>query len=218
MIKPGPVVVSGTAGAYKPVSGASPAGWNVWASDGRIVPPPGLYRVTTTAGVTLQKRTAGGSFVPAGDLVRISAGEAITPNYRDSEDYVMVENVSPPPYFVERLRRWGRAWVGGRCGAETRETGSRCVSSARRKPRRSQCRGVAGVVHRSHLPTRGNLLGGVHRGRELGEAWQRDGENHRARATDVRRRRPPAVAVHARRASNPRHTRVGLAGGEHGGA
>lgn len=96
LIKPGPVIVSGTRGSYAPVSGSSPAGWSVWGSDGRIIPPPGLYRVTTT-GITVRKRTVDGSFVEVGDLVRISTGEAITPNYRNSEDVVMVEKVIPPP-------------------------------------------------------------------------------------------------------------------------
>lgn len=95
LIKPGPVAVSGTKGSYAPVSGRVPAGWSVWGSDGRIIPPPGLYRVTTT-GITVKKRTTDGNFVPAGDLVRINTGEAITPDYQDSEDIVMVEKVSPP--------------------------------------------------------------------------------------------------------------------------
>ena len=68
----------------------------VWGSDGRIIPPPGLYRVTTT-GMTVRKRTTDGRFVDAGDLVRISEGESITPDYRNSEDIVMVEKVIPPP-------------------------------------------------------------------------------------------------------------------------
>ena len=95
LIKPGPVVVSGTKGSYAPVTGSAPAGWAVWTSDGRIVPPPGLYRVTTT-GLTVRKRTTDGNFVAVGDLVRISAGEAITPDYKTSEDVVMVEIVSLP--------------------------------------------------------------------------------------------------------------------------
>lgn len=96
LIKPGPVVVSGTRGSYAPVSGSSPPGWSVWGSDGRIIPPAGLYRVTTT-GITVRKRTTDGNFVEVGDLVRINAGEAITPDYRNSEDVVMVEKVIPPP-------------------------------------------------------------------------------------------------------------------------
>lgn len=96
LIKPGPVVVSGTRGRYSVAGGSAPPGWNVWSSDGRIVPPPGLYRVTTTVGVALTKRTTDGKFVTIGDLVRIADGEAITPEYRNSEDVVMVENVSPP--------------------------------------------------------------------------------------------------------------------------
>lgn len=97
LIKPGPVVVSGTRGSFKVAGGSAPPGWSVWGSDGRIVPPPGLYRVTTTAGVTFTKRTTDGRFVEAGDLVRIADGESITPTYRDSEDVVMVEKVIPPP-------------------------------------------------------------------------------------------------------------------------
>lgn len=96
LVRPGPVVVSGTKGSYAPASGSSPAGWSVWGSDGRIVPPPGLYRVTTT-GMTVRKRTTDGNFIEVGDLVRINAGEAITPDYRNSEDVVMVEKVIPPP-------------------------------------------------------------------------------------------------------------------------
>lgn len=96
LIKPGPVVVSGTKGSFKVAGGSDPPGWVVWTSDGRIIPPPGLYRVTTT-GVTVRKRTTDGRFVDTGDLVRINAGEAITPDYRNSEDVVMVEKVIPPP-------------------------------------------------------------------------------------------------------------------------
>lgn len=96
LIRSGPVVVSGTRGSYSVAGGSTPPGWVVWGSDGRIIPPPGLYRVTTT-GVTVRKRTTDGNFVAVGDLVRINAGEAITPDYRNSEDGVMVESVSPPP-------------------------------------------------------------------------------------------------------------------------
>lgn len=109
LIKPGPVVVSGTRGSFK-AAGSTPPGWIVWSSDGRIVPPPGLYRVTTTAGVTYTKRTTDGRFVEAGDLVRIAEGESITPIYRDSEDAVMVEKLIPPPLLNSRvataLGRW----------------------------------------------------------------------------------------------------------------
>lgn len=96
LIKPGPVVVSGTRGGYSVAGGSAPPGWSVWGSDGRIIPPAGLYRVTTT-GITVRKRTTDGNFVEVGDLVRINAGEAITPDYRNSEDVVMVEKVIPPP-------------------------------------------------------------------------------------------------------------------------
>lgn len=96
LIKPGPVVVSGTKGSFKVAGGSAPPGWSVWGVDGRIVPPPGLYRVTTTAGVTFTKRTTDGKFVEAGDLVRIADGESITPQYGSSEDIVMVESVFLP--------------------------------------------------------------------------------------------------------------------------
>lgn len=96
LIKPGPVVVSGTKGSYSVAGGSAPPGWVVWGSDGRIIPPPGLYRVTTT-GVTVRKRTTDGNFVAVGDLVRINEGEAIAPDYRNGEDIVMVEKVIPPP-------------------------------------------------------------------------------------------------------------------------
>lgn len=108
LVRPGPVVVSGTKGSYAPASGSSPAGWSVWVSDGRIIPPPGLYRVTTT-GMTVRKRTTDGNFVAVGDLVRINAGEAITPDYKTSEDVVMVEKVIPPPLLrriFARLVGW----------------------------------------------------------------------------------------------------------------
>lgn len=97
LVSPGPVMVSGTKGSYAPASGSSPAGWSVWGSDGRIIPPPGLYRVTVTAGVTFTKRTTDGSFIEVGNLVRIADGESIIPKYASSEDVVMVEKVSPPP-------------------------------------------------------------------------------------------------------------------------
>lgn len=96
LIKPGPVVVSGTRGSFKVAGGSAPPGWSVWGSDGRIVPPPGLYRVTVTAGVTFTKRTADGRFVGTGDLVRIADGESITPQYASGEDVVMVEKVISP--------------------------------------------------------------------------------------------------------------------------
>lgn len=97
LVSPGPVVVSGTKGSYAPAAGSSPQGWSVWGTDGRIVPPPGVYRVTTTAGVVVQKRTTDAKFVGAGALVRIAEGESINPQYTSSEDVVMVEQVSPPP-------------------------------------------------------------------------------------------------------------------------
>ena len=97
LIGPGPVVVSGTKGSYAPASGSSPAGWSVWGTDGRVVPPPGLYRVSHT-GMTVQKRTATGQFVPLnGDLVRIETGEAIAADYRNDGDVLMVEVIPPPP-------------------------------------------------------------------------------------------------------------------------
>lgn len=110
LVRPGPVVVSGTRGSYSVAGGSAPPGWTVWGSDGRIIPPPGLYRVTTTAGVTFTKRTTDGRFVEAGDLVRIADGESITPDYKTSEDVVMVEKVIPPPLLNSRvataLGRW----------------------------------------------------------------------------------------------------------------
>lgn len=109
LIKPGPVVVSGTRGNFK-AAGSTPPGWIVWSSDGRIVPPPGLYRVTTTAGVTFTKRTTDGKFVEAGDLVRIADGEAITPTYNDSEDVVMVEKLIPPPLRNCKVLGWWSLW------------------------------------------------------------------------------------------------------------
>lgn len=118
LVRPGPVVVSGTKGSYKPAAGSSPPGWAVWGSDGRIIPPPGLYRVTTT-GITVRKRTTDGNFVAVGDLVRIADGEAITPDYRNSEDVVMIEKVIPPPCFLGFLLRW----VGGCRGAKTHQAG-----------------------------------------------------------------------------------------------
>lgn len=96
LVRPGPVVVSGTRGSFKVAGGSAPPGWSVWGSEGRIIPPAGLYRITTT-GVTVRKRTTDGRFIEAGDLVRIADGESITPDYRNSEDVVMVEKVIPPP-------------------------------------------------------------------------------------------------------------------------
>lgn len=85
----------------------SPAGWSVWSSDGRVVPPPGTYRVSHT-GMTVRKRSAGGTFTPVeGDLVTIESGEAITADYRNDGDVLMVELI-PPPCFV------GFVWGGCR--------------------------------------------------------------------------------------------------------
>lgn len=108
LIQAGLVVVSGTRGSYVPVGGSAPTGWMVWASDGRIIPPPGLYRVTTTAGVTVLKRTTDAKLVAVGDLVRIEQDESINPQYQTSEDAVMVESVSPPllPRIFARLVGW----------------------------------------------------------------------------------------------------------------
>lgn len=118
LVRPGPVVVSGTKGSYSVAGGSAPPGWTVWGSDGRIIPPPGLYRVTTT-GMTVRKRTTDGNFVAVGDLVRINAGEAITPDYKTSEDVVMVEKVIPPPYFVGLLRAWWGACHGAKTNRST---------------------------------------------------------------------------------------------------
>lgn len=85
----------------------SPEGWIVWGSDGRVVPPPGTYRISHT-GMSVRKRTSTGRFVTMeGDLVTIESGEAITADYRNDGDVLMVELI-PPPYFVELLQRlWG---------------------------------------------------------------------------------------------------------------
>lgn len=97
LIGPGPVVVSRAGGGFKVAGGSAPEGWNVWVSDGRVIPPPGVYRVSHT-GMTVQKRTAGGVFTPLeGDLVRIEDGEAIAADYRNDGAVLMVESVSPPP-------------------------------------------------------------------------------------------------------------------------
>lgn len=213
LIKPGPVVVSGTKGSYSVAGGSAPPGWTVWGSDGRIIPPPGLYRVTTT-GITMRKRTTDGNFVAVGDLVRINEGEAIAPDYRNGEDVVMVEKVIPPPYFVEFFRRL----VGGCRGAKTRATRPRRVPSAGRQPHRRYTRDVDSVAIGAYLPAGGHLLGGDNGWGDRGKARQRDDEGHLPTGGDPHQGRPPAAAIHAGRASDPRHARVAPAGGEGRGA
>lgn len=74
----------------------SPKGWSVWGSDGRVVPPPGTYRISHT-GMVVQKRTSTGRFVAVeGDLVAIESGEAIAADYRNDGDVLMVELIPPP--------------------------------------------------------------------------------------------------------------------------
>ena len=104
LIGPGPVVVSRANGSFKVAGGSAPEGWSVWGSDGRVVPPPGVYRVSHT-GVVVRKRTTTGQFVTVeGDLVTIESGEAIAADYRNDGDVLMVE-VIPPPLF--RRICWG---------------------------------------------------------------------------------------------------------------
>lgn len=109
LINHGPVCVSGTMGHFK-VTEPSPPGWSVWGSDGRVYPPAGLYRVTSTEGVVIRKRTTDGAFVDVGNLVRIAEGEAITPNYKNSESVVMIEKVSPPPILLRIFAALG-GWL-----------------------------------------------------------------------------------------------------------
>ncbi len=217
LVRSGPVVVSGTKGSYTTPSGTTPPGWNVWASDGRIVPPPGLYRVTTTAGLVVQKRTTYGKFVEVGGLVRISAGEAITADYRNSEDVVMVENVSPP-YFVGFFRRL----VGGRRGAETCEARPRRFLRPRWGTTTRERLHLEHLEIRQNLPASGHLLGRAQCGRTDREAqYNRLGNARNSAAPDgrpIQRRRLHTAAVHAGRPSGARHPRLNLSGGEHRGA
>ena len=74
-----------------------PKGWSVWGSDGRVVPEPGLYRVTTT-GAGIQKRdSAGFKAVQQGALVRIQQGEQIVFDWTAGDKVALVEKIAPPP-------------------------------------------------------------------------------------------------------------------------
>lgn len=200
LIKPGPVVVSGTNGSYAPASGSAPPGWTVWGSDGRVMPPPGVYRVSHT-GMTVRKRTASGRFIPLeGDLVTIESGEAIAADYRNDGDVLMVELI-PPPCFVGFVG-------GGRGGAEARATRPRCIPGAGRQSHRRHSCDVDSVANGTNLPAGGHLLGGDHTRRESREARLRDGECHPAHARFVQGRRLPAAAIQAGRASNQTRTRL----------
>lgn len=151
----------------------------------------------STSGSRLHSAVAFVSGAGVGPVVRVL-------NPTESTEVTIMSEPLPPPYFVERLLRW----AGGCRGAETRETRHRGVPGARRGAHHRERRVVDSVGSGTHLPTGGHLLGRNHTRGERGETRQRNSEGHLPTGGVVHQGRPPASAIHAGRASNPRHARV----------
>lgn len=125
-------------------------------------------------------------------------------NPTENTEVTIMSETLPPPYFVGLLR----AWRGGCRGAETYQARPRRVPSPGRAAHRRHTRVVDSVGRGANLPTGWHLLGGVHRRYERGETRNRNRGAHVPRGGDLRQGRLPAAAIHAGRASNPRHTRL----------
>ena len=77
-----------------------PKGWSMWSSDGRVMPPAGLYRVTLIGTTPAIRRASTWEYPPNGSVVRIEDGDAITP--KESSNYTMIieqlaAKTAPPP-------------------------------------------------------------------------------------------------------------------------
>lgn len=55
-------IARGTGTPITTIDGGTPDGWSVWGSDGRIVPTPGLYRITASPGSEISIRKPGGAW------------------------------------------------------------------------------------------------------------------------------------------------------------
>lgn len=65
-----------------------PTGWSMWGSDGRIILPAGLYRVTLIGSSPAIRRSSGFEYPPNGSVVQIVDGDAIAP--KESSEYTMI--------------------------------------------------------------------------------------------------------------------------------
>lgn len=65
-----------------------PKGWSMWRSDGRVMPPAGLYRATFIGTAPAIRRSSGWEYPPNGSLVQIADGDAIIP--KESNNYTMI--------------------------------------------------------------------------------------------------------------------------------
>lgn len=77
-----------------------PTGWSMWGSDGRVIPPAGLYRVTLIGTLPAIRRSNTWEYPPNGTLVNIAEGDALAP--KESSDYTMIieqlaAETAPPP-------------------------------------------------------------------------------------------------------------------------
>ena len=106
MLKPvasAPIVHVSGRGATETTSNTQspmPQGWSMWGSDGRILPTPGLYRVTLIGTAPAIRRASAWEYPPNGSVVRIEDGDAIIP--KESSDYTMIieqlaAETAPPP-------------------------------------------------------------------------------------------------------------------------
>lgn len=97
-----------------------PKDWSMWSSDGRVMPPAGLYRVTFIGTAPAVRRSNGWEYPPNGSVIKTVAGDAIVP--KESANYTLileqlVAETAPPcglGLLTALLRRCGH-------GAKTRQ-------------------------------------------------------------------------------------------------
>lgn len=93
-----------------------PAGWSMWSSDGRVMPPAGLYRATFIGTAPAVRRSTGFEYPPNGSVIKIAAGDAICP--KESSNYTMIleqllAETAPPLWsrLTHRIAEAVRSWL-----------------------------------------------------------------------------------------------------------
>ena len=119
-----------------------PKDWSMWSSDGRVMPPAGIYRITGIGANPAVRMKDGWNYPPNGSVVRVSAGDAIVSSNIKNYTLIieqLVAETAPPPcglgWFVTFLKRWRHGFkenssgtgirVG--CGLVSEEARGRCV-------------------------------------------------------------------------------------------
>lgn len=76
------------------ISDVIPPDWNVWGSDGRIYPTPGIYRIEAWGGVA-RMRNAEGAFVNlvTPTSIKIGSGEAVIPPSSGTPGGIAVQRI-----------------------------------------------------------------------------------------------------------------------------